>query len=190
MEYGFFGDKENKNKDVKKEEEKQLKLPIKENEKCFFCSCLRIDVEIQKTFYKNICYDCKFTHLKLITKTSAIKDFLLNDDELKNFKYLSKPNPRSGVWRDMQLYDIEQIKTRAIEKFGSLEEIEKEKIKRSTLLLDRKKQKIRDKVKDLRKKTLIDDKMKTKSHRHNFIQQTKSSATCECGLTIETEELL
>lgn len=190
MKHGFLGDKDKNWKDIRKQEEKNLILPIKENEKCTFCGCLRIDIEIQKTFHKNICYDCKFTHLKLITKTSAIKDFLLNDDELKNFKYLSKPNPRSGTWKDMQLYDIEQIRSKAIEKFGNLEEVEKEKIRRSTSLLDRKKKKVRNKIKDLRKKTLIDDRMKVTLHKHNFIETKTGTAQCECGLSIETENLL
>ncbi|KRH94257.1 DNA excision repair protein XPA/XPAC/RAD14 [Pseudoloma neurophilia] len=190
MDRGFLEDKEKKQKKLRQNEEKDLILPIKDNEKCQYCDSLRLDMEIQKNFNQNICYDCKFSRLHLITKTTAMKDFLLTDEELAKLPFLPRPNPRSGIWRDMQLYDIEQVKAKAIERFGSLDEVKKEKNRRIITVFDRKKKKVREKVKDLRKKTLVDTKMTTPKHIHDFIDQKNGQAKCECGMTIDFENML
>lgn len=187
MENGFLRDNDS-SKEIKKKKENELILPLKENKKCEYCDNLRLDLEISKTFNKNVCYDCKFSKLELITKTTALREYLLSNEEIAKMKYLSKPNPRKGTWHDMQLYDKIAIEKRAIEKFGTLEKLEEEKMNRKRAILERKKKKTRTKIKDLRKKTLVENKLKDKKHKHEF--KTKGNKRiCECGMVVESEEL-
>ena len=188
MAHGFMKDEEKKNKELKQVEEISLVLPIKENDCCQYCDNLRIDREILRIFDKKVCSDCRFEKLELITKTHVVTQFLLNNDDIADLKYLSRPNPKKGTWNDMQLYDLGQIKTRSIDKFGSLENLETEKEERKEKLLDRKKHKIKSRIKELRKKTLIEDKMKNRNHKHNFVLENGISK-CECGMIIESEEI-
>lgn len=188
MDNGFIEDTEKIKKKIKKIEEKELILPIRENDKCQYCENYRLDTAIQKTFNKNICFDCKFDKLNLITKTTVIRNFLLTNEEISKLKFLSKPNPRKGTWHDMQLFDIEQVENCAIEKYGSLENLEKEKTKRKQSLLNQKKKKVRERIKDLRKKTMIENKLKEKKHKHKFVEH-KNGRKCECGMILESEEI-
>lgn len=185
---GFFKGDDDKTKNLKKLDEQNLILPIEKNKKCEYCENLRIDTEILMTFNKKLCYDCKFTKLHLITKTRVLNDYLLNNDDISGVKFISKQNPRKGTWHDMQLYDQEEIKKLAINKYKSLENLEIEKERRKEMLMTRKKKKVKTRIKELRKKTIIEEKMKTKTHKHEFII-VNGISKCNCGMIIESEEL-
>lgn len=115
-----------------------------------------------------------------------MSDYLLTDDELKNFGHLSRQNPHKGTWNDMLLFLEFQIKEYAIEKHGSLENIQKEKEERKRRAKDRKIEKMKKRIKELKKKTFL--KLPNQKHTHVFVNNGKQSS-CECGMTIEEEEL-
>ena len=188
MDHGFIKDDRKEQKKMRKVVEKEVNLPIKENECCTFCGNPRIDNDVLLLFNKRICFDCKFSKLRLITKTTVLTKYLLTNEEISELRYLSKPNPKKGTWHDMQLFDADQIEKIAIRKYGSLENVSIEREKRKNALLSRKKQKVRTRIKELRKKTLIEDKLKTRNHQHNFIPKD-GKMQCECGMVIESEEI-
>ncbi|ELA48452.1 DNA repair protein [Vavraia culicis subsp. floridensis] len=188
MEHGFIKDENNKAKEPKQVQEPSLKLPIAANRLCKYCENPRIDFEVQQTFGVSVCNDCKYDKLHLINKTAVLREYLLTSDDLKNSRYLTRPNPKKGTWSDMQLFLLEEIEELAIKKWGSIENAETEKERRKELLLDKKKKKIRERVKELRKRTLIEDRMKIRTHKHTFIL-ANGICKCECGMIIDQEEI-
>ncbi|ELQ75360.1 DNA excision repair protein XPA/XPAC/RAD14 [Trachipleistophora hominis] len=188
MEHGFIKDENNKAKEQKQAYETSLKLPIIANKLCKYCDNPRIDFEVQQAFGISVCNECKYTKLRLINKTAIIKEYLLGNEDLKDVKCLTRPNPKKGTWSDMQLFQLEEIETIAKRKWGSIENIENEKERRKELLLDKKKKKIRKRVKELRKCTLIEDRMKINTHKHTFIL-VDGVCKCECGMVVDQEEI-
>lgn len=188
MEHGFLKERSENEKKIKKVEEASFVLPLNKNPLCSFCSNPRIDLEIKQTFNKKVCFDCKFTKLHLITKTAVIGDFLLTSDDIKEAKYLSRPNPKKGTWSDMQLFLLEEIEELTIKKFKSLENMEIEKERRGEMLLERKKKKVRARIKALRRRTLIEKKIETRKHKHSFVV-INGESVCECGMVIDQEEI-
>lgn len=188
MEHGFIKDENNKAKEPKRVQEPSLKLPIVANRLCKYCENPRIDFEVQQTFGVSVCSDCKYDKLHLINKTAVLREYLLTSDDLKNSRYLTRPNPKKGTWSDMQLFLLEEIEELAIKKWGSIENAETEKERRKELLLDKKKKKIRERVKELRKRTLVEDRMKIRTHKHTFIL-ADGICKCECGMIIDQEEI-
>lgn len=73
---------------------------------------------------------------------------------------------------------LDEIESLGIEKYKSIENIEEEKERRKNLLLERKRKRMTTKVKYLRKRTLIEDKMKIRIHKHNFVNKNGVSK-CE-----------
>lgn len=183
---GFFLENEDQKKKNVLQEELSIKLPIKDNIQCKFCSGIPIDVEIKKIFEMNVCSSCSRTELKFITKTKCITEYLLTSDELKQFKYLSRPNPHKGTWNDMQLYLESQIVEFALEKYDSLQNIELEKDDRKKKKKQKKLDKVKKRVKELKKKTFIAPEVR--KHQHKFISKNGHSE-CECGMKIEEEEI-
>lgn len=123
----------------------------------------------------------------MITKSTCQNTYLLNDYDLKHFNYLVRPNPHKGTWSNMNLYIEEEIVKYAIQKYGSLEEIESIKTKRESDLLGRKKKRMRKVVKDFKRKTLL-SKPRNERHSHRF-EVSGGVKRCDCGLEYEEEEI-
>lgn len=183
---GFF--LENVDEEVKEtvQEDPSIILPVSSNAKCKFCNGIPLDIEIKKTFGINVCSSCSRTELKYITKTKCTSEYLLTSDELKQFKYLSRPNPHKGTWNDMQLYLEAQIVEYALKKYDSLENIELEKDNRKVKKKQKKLDKMKKRVKELKRKTFIPHQVE--KHQHKFVTKNGYSE-CECGMRIEEEEI-
>lgn len=171
--------------------EEQIKEKLKDKKydllACSFCRNMKINTEFYETFNIEVCNSCRHKNIKLITKTTCKKDFLMTDEELKYFKFILKPNPNKITWVDMHLYLFDEIQNFSLKKFGSIEKIEEQKDLRKYNLMERKKKKIRKNIKDLRRKTFI-EKNENKSHKHKFIEKD-GNFVCDCGVVVEQEEL-
>lgn len=170
----------------KRADDDSISVPISKNGVCKYCGRVPLHIEIRNTFGINVCCSCSKTEMKFVTKTNCMQGYLLSEDDLKQFKYLSRPNPHKGTWNDMQLYMEDQIKEFAFEKYGNQEAIERIKDERCAKNKNRKLQKVRKRVKDLKKKTFVQSTKK--KHVHKFVGNGKTSV-CECGVEIEEEEL-
>eukprot|EP00511_Aplanochytrium_stocchinoi_P010962 CAMPEP_0204872506 /NCGR_PEP_ID=MMETSP1348-20121228/38357_1 /ASSEMBLY_ACC=CAM_ASM_000700 /TAXON_ID=215587 /ORGANISM="Aplanochytrium stocchinoi, Strain GSBS06" /LENGTH=306 /DNA_ID=CAMNT_0052027399 /DNA_START=35 /DNA_END=952 /DNA_ORIENTATION=- len=98
-------------------------------EKCIVCSKPNVENKMLVHFKVAICYVCKSSdpQYKLMTKTRAKQEYLLNDKILDKMNSLSINNPRHGAWSSMRLYLTCQVQQACIQKYGSLEEMEKVK---------------------------------------------------------------
>ena len=172
--------------DLKFKKEPEIHCIDSENNSCKYCGTFKIDVEILDVFNFKCCTKCKIENIKFITKTECKNDYLLSDQELKNFSYLNKPNPRKGTWNQMFLYCKGSIEQFAIKKFGSLEEISKLKKQKESEKLKKKVKKIKKLVKKSKPKMVV-SQIKEK-HKHHFIQKG-SKGVCDCGMEIEMTTL-
>jgi len=181
---GFFQDEES---DISvKIDDDTVVIPVTAKDACMYCGRVPLVVEIKKTFGINACSSCSRTEMKFVTKTSCMQDYLLPSDDLKQFKYLSRPNPHKGSWNDMQLYIEDQIRSYAFERYGGAEAIEKLKEERKVKKKTRRLESVKKRVRELKRKTFVAD-VKEK-HVHKFVNNGKTS-TCSCGAVIEEEEL-
>ncbi|KAM0675821.1 DNA repair protein rad14 [Gurleya vavrai] len=162
--------------------------PIEKNKKCCYCSSVPIDSEIFNVFNRKVCKKCKFDKLKLITKTTCKDNFLLCDEELKDFKYLTRPNPHKGTWNNMNLYLEDEINNFAIEKYGSLDKIEILKNERIENMLERKKNRMKKSLRELKRKTIVKTKNSNDRHEHDFYYDGNKKK-CKCGLEFEEENI-
>lgn len=181
---GFIPEKEVSTKNII---ESSISLLFSSNNKCEYCdNSYLLDQEFLETFGLVVCQECRSQKFKVITKTKCIKDYLITTEEIEKFKHMVRPNPHKGTWSDMNLYLKEQIEEYAIKKWGSLEEIERIKLKRSKLLEERKIKKLKTKIRELQKKTRIKEIPKEK-HRHDF-KNINGVYKCVCGMEVEQEE--
>ncbi|KAM0672838.1 Rad14-like DNA excision repair protein [Ordospora colligata] len=186
---GFFAEEPKENNVFTKHvlEDDLLQLPLFLNNRCMYCNNMPIDTEIWKTFEIPVCIPCRHKMLKLVTKTACLDDYLLAEEDIKTFKYLERPNPRKGTWSRMYLYLQEQIEQAAISKWGSLDEIEIEKIRKGRKIEERKTKRLKAKIGNLRRMTRIPI-VDNKKHVHVFSNDGAVSK-CSCGLTVEQEEI-
>lgn len=185
---GFFREKEKKNENKNNIDEIYIDLPLSDNKKCLYCNKIPIDQECLNVFNKNVCKNCKFEKLKLITKTTCRDEYLLCNEELNDFKCLYRPNPHKGSWSNMSLYLEEEIIEYAIKKHISLENINKIKNDRIDNLIARKKNNMVKKLRDLKRKTIVVDNQSKKKHVHEFYYEGNFKK-CKCGLEYEEMEL-
>lgn len=167
-------------------EEDQILVPLFLNRRCKYCSQVPIDDEVERTFEIPVCRSCCYRNLKFITKTSSLCDYLLTNEELRNFKFLVRPNPHKGTWSKMNLYLESQVREFAVGKWGSMDEVWREKEKRSRMLEDRKVKKLQSKIRDLRRMTRFSSKNGEK-HVHDFVLSDGVSK-CRCGMSVDQEE--
>lgn len=185
-EFGFFRD-ENATPSRKSTEDSSIVVPVDSADKCIFCGEVLLNCEIKRLFQMNVCSGCSWEKLKFITKTRCIQEYLLTVDELKHFSYLSRPNPHKGTWNDMQLFLEDQIKEFAMEKYDSLEAIEKIKKDRERQRKTRKLENVKKRVKELKRKTFLN--IRKEKHIHKF-ENRDNKTVCECGMEIEEEEIV
>jgi DNA-repair protein complementing XP-A cells len=97
------------------------------------CGNSAIDLQLYENFQEKICYDCKARNhdlYRLVSKQEAMKQFLVSDDSFQLFKFISKPNPHNPHWQPMKLFLSKHILQFSLLKYGTVENLEKEKQKR------------------------------------------------------------
>ncbi|AFN83921.1 DNA excision repair protein [Encephalitozoon romaleae SJ-2008] len=182
---GFFAEKEGGEREATEDE--SILLPISLDNRCKYCLQIPLDSEMKKTFGISVCRTCRCNALKFVTKTSCISDYLLTNDELKELRFLERPNPRKGTWSNMYLYLQSEVEEIAIRKWGSLDKVEETKRGRKRRADDRKIRRLKKRIKELRRRTRIDVRNDEK-HIHTF-KVEGDICRCECGMSVEQEEI-
>lgn len=189
------------------------------NKKCRECSSLEIDWKWEEALKCQVCNACKDKFpekYSLLTKTEAREDYLLTDPELKDetlLPHIEKPNPHKATWNNMMLYLRFQIEEYAFSdrKWGSPEALDEEFAKRQAETKRRRDVKRENKLKDLKRRTMVDayrrnkagvtggkfgDKIAGGKHEHEWGRPVTnpetglSVKTCvECNMEIEELEL-
>lgn len=98
------------------------------NMDCDIC-CTKSRVSIYNDLA--LCNSCFNDKGKLIVKTTAMKQYLLSEGDLKKLKYATKYNRLFNV--DMKLYIVDDVEKLALEKHESMENIEKKKQERKSI---------------------------------------------------------
>lgn len=155
--------------------------------KCSFCDTPYIDTEMYTTFNIKTCRDCKRS-IKLITKTTALKEYLLTNEDLNKLNFITRPNPHKGNWHDMCLYMEEEVKKVSMNKFENEETLEKVKEERKEIIKNRKIKNIKKRIRDLKRRTFVDSVCNKEEHVHEFVG-TDGNKVCSCGMEIEQEEI-
>lgn len=182
---GFFIDDE---KIIIKQKNKIEDLPFDSNTKCMFCDSPFLDFEISKIFSIYCCRQCRYEKLKFITKTCAIKNYLLNEYDLRDLKYITRPNPHKGNWHDMILYIENQIKSICMKKYGNEEAVEEIIKNRKESIKQRKIKKLKTKIRDLKRRTIVKTNTR-EQHSHEFTGIGGVKKCIICGMKIEQEEI-
>ncbi|EDO34508.1 predicted protein [Nematostella vectensis] len=65
-----------------------------------------------------------------IAKGNAKRDYLLSDEDLKELNHETKDNPINKSYPPMKIFKLSEVKSKAVEVWGSLEKLEDEKTKR------------------------------------------------------------
>ena len=100
---------------------------------CMYCNTLSVDERLHRDFGVNVCFSCKSNRkeeFRCISKSRAVKEYLLNDQQIARLPSATVINPRKIGWNDMKLYLLSQVKEVAIRTWGSLDELEEEKVRR------------------------------------------------------------
>ncbi len=111
-------------------------LPICEHilpETMEICGSANIDKQLFDSFKEKVCQVCRIKNPEvygLLSKQECMKQFLLPDDTFQLFPHMTKPNPHNVNWIPMKLYLIKQVQGYALVRYGTLENIEKERQKR------------------------------------------------------------
>uniref|UniRef100_A0A6V7JYT4 XPA C-terminal domain-containing protein n=1 Tax=Bracon brevicornis TaxID=1563983 RepID=A0A6V7JYT4_9HYME len=157
-----------------------------------------------KNFDYSVCDNCRDREDKhsLITKTEAKDTYLLRDYDLDKreppLKFIVKANPHNARYGEMKLYLHLQIEKRALEVWGSEENLIEEKERRDVKRQEAKIKKFNKKVKQLRMevRSSIYDKTKKASHTHKYGPDTYNednddyTHTCvECGFEETYEKM-
>ncbi|EOB12102.1 DNA-repair protein [Nosema bombycis CQ1] len=185
-ECGFFTSQITKEKKIMNDVE--LSFPIEKSNTCKYCESAHLDPEIINIFKISTCKQCRYSKMKFITKTTATKEYLLDNYELKCLKYLSRPNPHKGTWHDMHLYLEDEIVEIAKKKYGDLEKIEEIKSQREEVVTKRKIKNLQNRVRDLKRRTITKE-TKIERHIHNFIGEGSIKQCTGCGLKVEQEQI-
>lgn len=133
-----------------------------------------------QTFDLTVCDKCRDKEGKhsLITKTEAKQEYLLKDCDLDRrepvLRYIVRKNPHNAHWGEMKLYLHLQIEQRALEVWGSEENLLKEKEARDVKREGVKIKKFNKKIKQLRMqvRSSVYDKTTKASHVHEFGEDT------------------
>ncbi|XP_054278818.1 DNA repair protein complementing XP-A cells homolog [Macrosteles quadrilineatus] len=154
------------------------------------------DSFLLKSFDYPVCDGCRDNEEKhsLITRTDARNEYLLKDCDLDKreplLKFILRKNPHNVRWGDMKLYLLKQIENRAMDVWGSEEELEKQRELREEKRIMAKTKKYNKNMKALRMnvRSSLYNKTTTASHEHEFGSETyheeedNYSHTCKsCG---------
>ncbi|XP_075215773.1 DNA repair protein complementing XP-A cells homolog Xpac [Lycorma delicatula] len=131
-------------------------------------------------FEHPVCDKCRDDEEKhsLITRTDAKNEYLLKDCDLDKrepiLKFILRKNPHNSHWGDMKLYLQLQIEKRALEVWGSQEELEEEIERREEKKCATKAKKYNKNMKALRMtvRSSLYDRTTKSSHEHEFGPET------------------
>lgn len=186
---------------VKPVEEPPVKFPLVYTE-CLECGDKFSGSYLQDHFDYSVCDKCRDPNEKhvLITKTEAKSEFLLKDCDFDRrdppLKFITKKNARYTKWGEMKLYLLLQVHKRAMEVWGSEDEILKQQEKRDDQRVVTKIKRYNKQMKQLRmvvRSSLYTKKLKA-NHVHEFGPETyneeednytHSCLSCEYSETYE-----
>uniref|UniRef100_A0A2H8TKX6 DNA repair protein complementing XP-A cells n=1 Tax=Melanaphis sacchari TaxID=742174 RepID=A0A2H8TKX6_9HEMI len=133
---------------------------------------------LMTNFDHPVCDRCKDKFGKekydLITKTEAKKEYLLKDCDIDlrspPLKFILGKNPHNSRWGEMKLYLLLQVEKRALEVWGSEEEVERQIELRQEKQKASKLKTFKKKVKELRMSTRssLYTKVTKASHQHEY----------------------
>ncbi|KAG5863778.1 hypothetical protein JTB14_012923 [Gonioctena quinquepunctata] len=130
-------------------------------------------------FNYKCCDTCKDPEVhKLITKTEAKDIYLLKDCDLDKreppLKFIKQKNPHNSRWGDMKLYLKIEVEKRAMEVWGSEEELEQQREQREEKRVMAKTKKYEKNLKELRKgmRSSLYDRTSAGPHTHQFGPET------------------
>lgn len=115
----------------RKLEEEEEKVTLMESEGRI--SCIRGNAELEQSETKEKDEELEpFEEgaSELMTKAEATKIYCLPAGTLEICEVIEKPNPRNGSWCTMKLYRRTEIRRRARKRFGGVEGLIAERIKR------------------------------------------------------------
>ncbi|XP_017155531.1 DNA repair protein complementing XP-A cells homolog [Drosophila miranda] len=98
-------------------------------EECLDCGDPFVDSYLFNNFGHSVCDKCRDTEERhsLITRTEAKAEYLLKDCDFDKreppLRYISRKNPHNVRWGEMKLYLHSQVQKRAMEVWGSEEEL-------------------------------------------------------------------
>lgn len=109
------------------------------NEEGNQCKRTPIDSSLLEAFGEKVCIPCRrlTDEFDLITKADGMANYLLPSDSFQLLRFVSKNNPHNPGWTPMKLFLRKEVKSLAIKRFGSLENILEEKHKREEKKLQR-----------------------------------------------------
>lgn len=160
------------------------------------------DSYLFQNFDHPVCDSCRDNEEKhqLITKTDAKNMYLLKDCDLEKrdppLKFIMKKNPHNVRWGSMKLYLELQVECRALEVWGSEEQLEAERERREEERAKSKVKKYNKQLKALRMsvRSSLYDRTNKSSHEHQFGPETYNEAddtytrtciTCDYAETFE-----
>ncbi|KAF5307688.1 hypothetical protein FQR65_LT06743 [Abscondita terminalis] len=177
--------------------------PIIESDRptCTKCNKIFSQSWLMDTFDFPVCDECKDPdeEHRLITKTEALKEYLLKDCDLEkrepSLKFIKRKNPHNQRWGDMKLYLQIQVEERALEVWGTKEKLEEEIEKREEKKVLTKSKKYQKQMKELRMAVRSSLYNKTSAgHIHKFGAETynedddnytRACTTCDYEETFE-----
>nr|XP_016935093.1 DNA repair protein complementing XP-A cells homolog [Drosophila suzukii] len=105
-----------------------IAIPV-QYEECLECGDMFADSYLFNNFGHSVCDKCRDNDDRhaLITRTEAKAEYLLKDCDFDKrepkLRYISRKNPHNVRWGEMKLYLHQQIHQRALEVWGSEEEL-------------------------------------------------------------------
>lgn len=108
-----------------------INIPVKYDE-CLECGEMFADSFLMNNFGHSVCDKCRDQdgEHSLITRTEAKAEYLLKDCDFDKrdppLRYISRKNPHNIRWGEMKLYLHLQVQKRALEVWGSEEELMKQ----------------------------------------------------------------
>lgn len=90
-------------------------------------------------YAEHVCQSCSqySEQYEQLTKSDVSTQYLLTDSTIRMMKYQEKDNPRNSNWSMMKLYLRKHAITQALERWGTLAQLEIEKEKRNLEKLDK-----------------------------------------------------
>lgn len=145
-------------------------------EECLECGDQYADSYLLNNFGHSVCDKCRDTEERhaLITRTEAKAEYLLKDCDFDKrepkLRYISRKNPHNVRWGEMKLYLHQQVLKRAMEVWGSEEELSRQHDLREEKREVGKARKYNKQMKQLRMevRSSIYTKKTTAVHEHEF----------------------
>ncbi|KAI6191920.1 XPA domain containing protein [Aphelenchoides bicaudatus] len=170
---------------------------------CIDCKKVLIPSYLWETFNHPVCDICHKENpenYKTMSRTRAKADYLLKDEDLDARKpilrYISRKNPHNPRYGDMKLYLELQVRERAMQLHGSVNQMENTREIRRERKDAMTAKKYENKIKKMRKEVRSGIKIESSIHEHEFDEEKYNSKkdvywqTCTtCGFVNEYEKL-